>query len=89
SATVDLPPAIETEARAWTIAEMSLAYHLGRTTLYAEIAAGRLEVVKVGRSTRILAHQRRTWEGKLLSSGGTPEKGSSSPRAPHVRNAAA
>ena len=60
-----LTKAIQLEDCAWTIAEMSLAYHLGRTTLYAEIAAGRLEVVKVGRSTRVLPQQRRTWENKL------------------------
>lgn len=44
-----------------TIPQASEAAQTGRTKLYAEIAAGRLRVVKVGRKTLIRDEELRRW----------------------------
>lgn len=46
----ELPKA---EKLGYSVAEACAALSLGRTSLYAHIAAGRLEIVKVGRRTII------------------------------------
>ena len=44
-----VPPASNEPERLWDLKSASLLLGIGRSMLYAEIAAGRLESVKVGR----------------------------------------
>jgi excisionase family DNA binding protein len=50
---------------AFTIAEFSEAFKVGRTTAYEEIAAGRLATYKVGRRRYISAHAAAEWQSRL------------------------
>ena len=49
------------EPRALTIEDVCERYSVGRTTVFAEIKAGRLRAVKLGRSTRIDARDAECW----------------------------
>lgn len=49
----------------YTIRELSRATHLSVPTLYKEIGAGRLQVVKIGRATRVRASAKRAWLDSL------------------------
>ncbi|SDO20549.1 DNA binding domain-containing protein, excisionase family [Filomicrobium insigne] len=50
-----------TEKNAYSPAEICRRNGIGKTTLYAEIKAGRLEAIKVGRKTLITASAEQTW----------------------------
>jgi excisionase family DNA binding protein len=54
-----------TATRAFSINEFCRAYGIGRTTAYAEIAAGRLRAVKAGGRTLIAADAAETWLASL------------------------
>ena len=49
----------------FTIDQVSEDRNVGRTQIYSEINAGRLKVIKIGRSTRITAEAISDWQ-KLL-----------------------
>ena len=51
--------------RALSIAEFSESFGIGRTSVYAEIKAGRLRVVKVGNRTLILLEDAERWASSL------------------------
>jgi excisionase family DNA binding protein len=51
--------------RAFPISEFCRRYGIGRTTAYAEIAAGRLCAVKVGKRTLITADAAEAWLASL------------------------
>jgi excisionase family DNA binding protein len=51
------------ERRAYDIPEFCEAYRIGRTTAYAEIAAGRLRARKVGRRRLIGVNDAEEWWG--------------------------
>lgn len=76
--TNQLPPdeapagAIESEKLAYSIARLSDACDLGRTFIYEEIKAGRLQVIKAGRRTLIETAEARRWLSSLRR-GTTPE----------------
>jgi excisionase family DNA binding protein len=53
--------------RALTIDEFCRRYGIGRTSAYAEIAAGRLRAVKVGRKTLIIVDDAEEWLAALPS----------------------
>lgn len=50
-----------------SIATFCQRNQLGRTTVYAEIAAGRLRALKIGRLTRITDQAEAEWKGSLPS----------------------
>ena len=52
-------------ARMFTVEEAASLTSLGRTTLYAEIAAGRLRSCAVGRARRIRAADLEAWVAQL------------------------
>lgn len=56
------------EPQALTVAEFLAAYRIGRSTLYEEIKAGRIEVRKIGKRTLIPAESARTWFESLPKS---------------------
>jgi hypothetical protein len=49
------------EQQAFTIPEFLSLYRIGRSTAYAEIKAGRLKIVKIGRATRITLPNAKEW----------------------------
>lgn len=49
------------ESRALTVKDVCARYAIGRTTAFAEIKAGRLLTVKLGRSTRIDMRDAEAW----------------------------
>jgi excisionase family DNA binding protein len=51
--------------RAFSIAEFSYRYAIGRTTTYEEIKAGRLKVLKVGRRSLITETDAEGWLAAL------------------------
>ncbi len=53
------------EPLAYTIEEFCLVAKVGRTTVYKEIAAGRLIARKVGRRTIILPSDSQSWLANL------------------------
>ncbi len=53
------------EPLAYTIDESRKAARVGRTTIYQEIAAGRLIARKVGRRTIILHDDLKSWLARL------------------------
>ncbi|MCH8112081.1 MAG: helix-turn-helix domain-containing protein [Proteobacteria bacterium] len=53
------------EPLAYTIDESREAARVGRTTIYQEIAAGRLIARKVGRRTIILRDDLKSWLARL------------------------
>lgn len=50
---------------AFTVVQFSKAYEVGRTTIYEEIAAGRLFTYKVGRRRFISANAAVAWQELL------------------------
>lgn len=52
---------LETEKRAFSIAEFCSRFGVGRTTTYGEIKAKRLQVVKAGKRTLIPADAAKSW----------------------------
>jgi excisionase family DNA binding protein len=55
----------DNERRFLTLQDFCRRYAIGRTKAYEEIAAGRLKIVKVGRSTRIPLDAAKAWEALL------------------------
>jgi excisionase family DNA binding protein len=53
--------------RALSFPEFCRRYGIGRTSAYAEVAAGRLRAVKVGRKTLILVDDAEEWLAALPS----------------------
>jgi excisionase family DNA binding protein len=53
-----------------TIEQFAQCYGIGRTRAYAEIAAGRLKVMKFGRNTRIARTDADAWLEARRSEGG-------------------
>lgn len=49
----------------FTVAEMCGRYRIGRTTLYREVAAGRLRLRKLGVATRIARSDAEAWADAL------------------------
>ncbi len=47
--------------KAFDILEFCEAYHVGRSTAYGEIRAGRLKIFKVGKLTRISVEAGENW----------------------------
>jgi hypothetical protein len=52
---------METEKRAFSVAEFCERYGIGRTSAYEEIAAGRLQVAKAGKRTLVSADAAESW----------------------------
>jgi excisionase family DNA binding protein len=52
---------MQIEKRAFSIDEFCARYNVGRTTTYAEIKAGRLDVVKIGKKTLVPADAAESW----------------------------
>jgi excisionase family DNA binding protein len=48
-------------------------YNIGRTTFYAEVKAGRIRPVKVGRKTLIPEPEAARWLASLPAAEGTPD----------------
>jgi hypothetical protein len=48
-----------------TVADFITRYSIGRTTLYREVAAGRLTLRKMGSATRIARADAETWANSL------------------------
>jgi excisionase family DNA binding protein len=64
AAPADTAPAAATPApyrRALTVEEFAKVWGLGRNTVYAEIAAGRLRTITVGRRRLITSEQVEAW----------------------------
>lgn len=57
--------ALPAEPAAYSVDAFCAAHGVGRTTVYAEIKAGRLIASKVGRRTIILAEHARAWRDAL------------------------
>jgi hypothetical protein len=57
-----------TEPLAYSISALCEASQVGRTTVYAEIKAGRLLATKVGHRTIILVEDARAWLSSLRAS---------------------
>ena len=51
--------------RALSITEFCESFGIGRTSVYAEINAGRLRVVKVGNRTLVLMEDAERWASSL------------------------
>jgi len=60
----------ESPKAALSIAEFCASCSIGRTTCYAEIKAGRLRTVKVGRRTLVPATEIYSWLGRLSTQEG-------------------
>jgi excisionase family DNA binding protein len=58
---------MDVEKRAFSLAEFCIRYDVGRTTAYAEIKAGRLRVVKVGKRTLVPADAAEFWLENLAT----------------------
>lgn len=50
---------------AYTVPDFIRIFKVGRTTLYEEIASGRLSTYKVGRRRYISAHAAEAWQKRL------------------------
>jgi excisionase family DNA binding protein len=57
-----------------TIEQFAADYGIGRTRAYAEIAAGRLRVMKFGRNTRIARVDADAWLQARRQDGGLPSQ---------------
>lgn len=53
-----------------TVAEFKAKYRIGHTTFYRQVAAGRLRLIKIGKSTRISAQDADAWLNALPKIGG-------------------
>lgn len=51
-----------------TVREFQDRFRIGKTTFYREVAAGRLTVLKIGRSTRISSASAAAWLSALEGS---------------------
>lgn len=51
-----------------TVREFQDRFRIGKTTFYREVAAGRLTVLKIGRSTRISSVSAAAWLSALEGS---------------------
>lgn len=51
-----------------TVKEFCDRYRIGRSTVYREMATGRLTIVKIGRATRIAECHAEQWEELLIVS---------------------
>ena len=60
--------------RAFSISEFCQRYSVGRTVAYAEIAAGRLQALKLGRRTLISLDGAEEWLRALPKMGGHRER---------------
>ncbi|MEQ1802482.1 MAG: DNA-binding protein [Gammaproteobacteria bacterium] len=54
---------------ALSLAEFAESHSLSRTTVYKEIAAGRLKVSKVGRRTLVTLEQAADWRASVSGAG--------------------
>jgi len=61
--------------RAFGIAEFCRRYGIGRTTAYAEIAAGRLRCLKVGKRSLVTEDDAEAWLKGLPAVGSLPKAG--------------
>jgi len=50
-----------------TVRQFGESRAIGKTKIYAEIAAGRLRVVKIGRATRVPIEAAEEWDRLVLS----------------------
>ncbi|WP_404979633.1 helix-turn-helix domain-containing protein [Croceicoccus sp. BE223] len=48
-----------------TVSDFVMLFRISRTTFYREVNAGRLRIVKLGRSTRISRADAEKWVGNL------------------------
>ena len=55
------------ESQFLTINDLVRMFNLSRSSIYRQIKAGALEIVKIGRSTRIPAKAARDWAERLGS----------------------
>jgi excisionase family DNA binding protein len=67
---------MNTQRKVLTVEQFAQDYGIGRTRAFAEIAAGRLKVMKFGRNTRVARTDADAWLEARRSEGGLP-----SPRA--------
>lgn len=51
----------ETMAKLLTVAEFKQAYRVSHSTFYRQVADGKLQTIKIGRATRILADEAERW----------------------------
>ena len=54
-----------TEQQLYAIKEVCERYSIGRTTLYREVAAGRIRLRKMGTATRIAREDMEAWMAAL------------------------
>jgi len=54
-----------TEIELMKVADVCARYSIGRTTLYREVAAGRLRLRKLGTATRIARKDAEAWAASL------------------------
>ena len=54
-----------TEQQLLTVRDVCALYSIGRTTLYREVAAGRLRLRKMGTATRIAREDVEAWVASL------------------------
>ena len=50
-----------------TVDDFGDIYRIGRTTFYREVQAGRLKLVKIGRSTRVARADAEVWLANIRS----------------------
>lgn len=50
-----------------TPAEFEATYNISHTTLYREINAGRIRIIKIGRATRITRQDAEAWLAKKVA----------------------
>lgn len=60
-----MQPSTSNTTQAKTINEFARDWRLGRTSIYALAKAGRLRLTKIGRVTRILAEDERSFAASL------------------------
>lgn len=53
-----------------TVSDFLILFRVSRTTFYREVNAGRLRIVKLGRSTRISRADAEKWIDKLQQASG-------------------
>jgi len=55
------PDAVAADQLLFTVADVARLTRIGRTTLYQEMQAGRLKVVRIGRAVRITRAELDRW----------------------------
>ena len=58
-------PAAANPAAMLTVNDVCASHGIGRTTFYAEVAAGRLRAVKLGSKTAVLSEDAEAWRRSL------------------------